>query len=109
MVDITPLHLLTIKAMMKYEIDFAQYNSLDELRNELKKRQYLTFKEKYREYYRQRMVVLYNKDPQKYKTIRKESRERMIQADPEAYKQKQKEYRLKKKRTKLIEMGVCVL
>ena len=111
MINIESLHMLTIKAILHYEIDCSKFDSVEELRKELKHQQYLRFKEKYRQYYREKMGAKYKENPDKYRIMRRESRQKMLESDP-SYKEKMqnqsKEYRLRKKHEKLKVLGLVV-
>jgi hypothetical protein len=106
MVDITALHTLTIKAILNHQIDYSKFESVEELREELKKKQYLKFKEKYRQYYRERMAQKYKEDPQKYRQICAKNRKKMMETNPDFYRQKAKLYRDKVKVEKLRSLGI---
>jgi hypothetical protein len=110
MIQLETLHLSTIKAIKNHDIDITQYETIELLREALKKKRYEKHKQKWRPVIKEVMAQKYKENPQKYRDIRKEYRKKLYEKDPdyrEKINTKQREYYHMKKmaKFKLLELA----
>jgi hypothetical protein len=111
MIQLETIHLSTVKAIKNHAIDYRLYDSIEELRQAIKKKRYENHKEKWRPVIRQVMAQKYKDNPEKYRDIRKKYRQELCEKDPsyrDKINTKQREYYHKKKidKFKVLELPI---
>lgn len=92
MIDISKLHLGTVKAVKNHNIDYTMFETVEALRFEIARLRKLKSSEKWRDTIRKKMVERYRENPEYYRELRKKTRNEAKERDPEAYAKKNREY-----------------
>lgn len=95
MIDISKVHLSTAKAVKNHGIDYTKFETVEQLRAEIKRLRTVKHKEKWKDAIRVYMVEKYRADPEKYKEQRKKTRKEAKEKDPEGYAERNRLYRRK--------------
>ena len=93
MIDISKVHLATAKAVKNHGIDYTKFQTVEELRAEIKRLRNLKHMSKWKDAIRVYMVEKYRADPGKYREQRQKTRKEAKEKDPEGYAEKNRIYR----------------
>jgi hypothetical protein len=110
MIDISKVHLSTAKAVKNHGIDYIKFETVEQLRAEIKRLRNLKHMTKWKDAIRVYMVEKYRADPDKYREQRKKTRNEAKEKDPEGYAEKNRIYRrnryakIKAEKFKLLEI-----
>jgi hypothetical protein len=109
MIEIDKVHLSTLKSMKNFQLDYRNFESIDALKSELERLR--TIKRLLK--LRYDMKRKYTENPEKYRQMRYENRDKQKKENPEEYKRKVKAYSeksyLKKKMKKVEELKLLEL
>tara|TARA_R110002126_G_scaffold4831_9_gene25028 strand:- start:917 stop:1288 length:372 start_codon:yes stop_codon:yes gene_type:complete len=110
MIDISKIHLATAKAVKNHGIDYTKFETIEQLRAEIKIHRDKKHREKWKDAIRVYMVEKYRANPEKCRVQRTKTRQQSKERDPEAYAEKIRVYRrthyakIKAEKFKLLEI-----
>jgi hypothetical protein len=114
MIDITKIHLATVKALNNHGIDYTKFDTIEELRAEIKIHRDKKHRETWKDAIRVYMGQKYRDNPEKYREQRNKNRTEAKEKDPEGFAEKNRVYRrtryatLKAEKFKLLEIPEVV-
>jgi hypothetical protein len=110
MIDISKVHLATVKAVKNHGIDYTKFETVDELRVEIKRLRNKKHMDKWKDAIRVYMVEKYRADPEKCREQRNKIRQQAKERDPNGYAEKNRLYaknryaKIKAEKFKLLEI-----
>jgi hypothetical protein len=110
MIDISKVHLSTVKAVKNHGIDYTQFETVDELRVEIKRLRNKKHLDKWKDSIRVYMGEKYRAEPEKYRQQRNKTRQQAKERDPNGYAEKNRLYaknryaKIKAEKFKILEI-----
>jgi len=110
MIDISKVHLATAKAVKNHGIDYTQFETVDELRVEIKRLRNQKHMDKWKDTMRVYMGEKYRSNPEFYREQRNKIRQQAKEKDPNGYAEKNRLYaknryaKIKAEKFKLLEI-----